>query len=111
MPFLSKSQIRACYAANDPNWNCKEWTNKTRNIKKLPERVKKAMDISFTKIAKELFNPTKSPPVPARIVQQKMIRESKEDKMKGMTPVEYRNELTSRRTGVVQKNRQSNKAV
>jgi len=111
MPFLSKSQLRACYQKKDPDWNCAEWLKKTKNPKKLPERVKKAMVISFSKIAKELFDPIKSPPIPHRVIQQKMIQESKQDKMKGMTPVEYRNELTSRRTGIIQKNKQSNKAI
>ena len=28
MPFISKAQERACYAKNDPNWNCKEFATK-----------------------------------------------------------------------------------
>ncbi len=39
MPFLSKSQRRACYAAHDPNWDCGEWESETPS--NLPERVKK----------------------------------------------------------------------
>ena len=39
MPFVSKSQRRACYAKNDPNWNCEEWEQKTP--KKLPEKKMK----------------------------------------------------------------------
>ena len=35
----------------------------------------------------------------------------KMNKTKGMSPVEYRNELTRRRTGIVQKNIESAKAV
>ena len=111
MPFLSRSQARACFAKNDPDWNCKEWAGKTKSIKKLPERVKKAMFESFTKIAKELFNPKTSPPIPARVIQQQSIQSAKQDKTKGMSPVEYRNEMTSRRTGIISKNRQSNKAA
>ncbi len=111
MPYRSKSQISACYARNDPNWDCKEWAKKTKSIKELPERVKKAMVESFAKIASGLFDPIKSPPVPARVVQQKMIQSAKEEKMGGMSSVEYRNELTSRRTGLLQKNKQSNKAI
>ena len=28
MPFVSKAQERACYAKNDPNWNCEEYAKK-----------------------------------------------------------------------------------
>ena len=28
MPFVNKAQERACYAKNDPNWNCKEYAKK-----------------------------------------------------------------------------------
>jgi len=40
MPFKSKAQRRACYARNDPNWDCGEWESHTKN-KRLPERVTK----------------------------------------------------------------------
>ena len=109
MPFKSKAQQRFMFAKKPEL--AKEFAAKTKNFKDLPERVKKAMAISFSKIAKDLFNPVVSPPVPGRVVQQKMIQASKEEKMKGMTPVEYRNELTSRRTGIVQQNRESNKSA
>jgi hypothetical protein len=39
MPFQSKAQARACFAKNDPDWNCEEWADKT-NFKKLPEKKK-----------------------------------------------------------------------
>ena len=111
MPFRSMNQLRACYSKNDPDWDCKQWAKETKNIKKLPERVKKAMDESFAKIAKELFDPVKSPPVPGQVILQKTIQQAKEEKTKGMSPVQYRNEITARRTGIIQKNKQSNKAV
>ena len=41
MPFKSKAQVRACYAKNDPAWDCDEWAKETKSIKKLPEKVKK----------------------------------------------------------------------
>lgn len=112
MPFLSRSQVRACFAKNDPKWDCHEMARETKNIKKLPEAVKTAMvhiGNPFTKIAKELFDPAKSPPVPAQVIQQEMIESTKMDKRKGMTPVEYRNDLTHRRTGIVQKNTDAKK--
>lgn len=110
MPFKSKSQMRACFAKNDPNWDCKEWAKETKSTKKLPDRIKKAMFSSFSKISKDLFDPRKSPPVPGRVLIQQSINQAKEEKMKGMTPVEYRNELTSRNKGIVQKNKKSNKS-
>jgi len=40
MPFQSKSQARACFAKDDPDWNCEEWAAKT-DFAKLPEKAKK----------------------------------------------------------------------
>jgi len=112
MPFVSQRQRRKCWAMNDPKWDCALFETETPNIDKLPESVKTASLInSFSKIAKELFNPMKTPPVPAREIQKQTIQAAKMDKMRGMTPVEYRNEMTSRRTGVVSRNKQSNKAA
>ena len=31
MPFKNAAQRRACYAKNDPNWNCKEWDKHTKS--------------------------------------------------------------------------------
>ena len=112
MPFVSQRQRRKCWAMNDPKWDCALFEKETPNIDKLPESVKKASLVdNFSKIAKELFNPMKTPPVPAREIQKESIRSAKMDKMRGMSPVEYRNDVTSRRTGIVAKNRQTNKAV
>ena len=44
MPFKSKAQRRACYAKNDPNWDCEEWEESTPDD--LPEKVK-SEEISF----------------------------------------------------------------
>jgi predicted double-glycine peptidase len=38
-PFVSEAQRRACYAKDDPAWDCGEWESKTK--KKLPKKVKK----------------------------------------------------------------------
>jgi len=112
MPFVSQRQRRKCWAMNDPRWDCALFETETPNIDMLPESVKKASLIdSFSKIAKELFNPIKNPPVPAREIQKESIQAAKIDKMRGMTPVEYRNKLTVSRTGIVTRNKQSNKAV
>lgn len=113
MPFRSKSQLRACWAKNDPNWDCHEWAKKTKSTKKLPEAVKKASDKiaqSFSKIAKELFDPTKVPIVPAQIATAEVIRQAKNDKMKGMTPSEYRRNMTKSKSGIVAQNRKTSKA-
>lgn len=42
MPFQSKAQQRKCFAANDPNWDCREWAHATPSIKKLPDHKKPA---------------------------------------------------------------------
>lgn len=38
MPFKSKAQQRACYAKDDPNWDCEEFSAST-DQKNLPEKV------------------------------------------------------------------------
>ncbi len=110
MPFKSKAQMRKCYAMKAKgkagSWDCEEWSDKTKNPKNLPESVKKAAISShFSKIAKEMFDPRKAPPVPEKVKVQQAIEANKQDKMKGMTPVEYRNHLTMKRTGTIQRNR------
>ena len=41
MPFKSKAQWRACFAADDPNWDCREWADSTPSYKELPKKKKK----------------------------------------------------------------------
>jgi hypothetical protein len=45
MPFVSKSQEKACFAKKSrgeaKGWNCEEWAHKT-DYKKLPEHKKEA---------------------------------------------------------------------
>lgn len=113
MPFKSKAQQRKMFWMKShgklPGVDLKEWASKT-DFKHLPERVKESHDLlvpMFSKMAAVLFDPRKNPPVPAQVLQTEMIETAKEDKMKGMTPVEYRNDLTARRTGILQKNRES----
>lgn len=43
-PFVSEAQRRACYAKDDPDWDCEEWESKTES--KLPKR-KKTTENSF----------------------------------------------------------------
>uniref|UniRef100_A0A6C0M1I9 Uncharacterized protein n=1 Tax=viral metagenome TaxID=1070528 RepID=A0A6C0M1I9_9ZZZZ len=38
MPFVSKAQLRACYAKHNKGWNCDEWLAETKNVSCLPER-------------------------------------------------------------------------
>ena len=115
MPFLSQNQRKACFAKNDPNWDCHQWAKETKNMKKLPKKLKKEAELkivkSFQKIAKRLFDPQSSPPVPARLTMNKIIKDEKMKKTNGMSPVEYRNELTRRRTGIIQKNTESAKGA
>jgi len=114
MPFRSKSQMAACFAKDDPDWNCKEWAKKTKNIKRLPEAVKKSSEKTaalFSKIAEDLFDQEKAPMVPAPVLQAKAIREERQSKTKGMTPSEYRRQLTKSRTGIIAKNKQSARLI
>lgn len=37
MPFKSKAQVKACYAAKSPKWDCKKWARETKNMGKLPK--------------------------------------------------------------------------
>lgn len=39
MPFKSKAQVKACYAKNDPRWDCKAWAKETPSIKALPRKL------------------------------------------------------------------------
>ena len=117
MPFKSKSQIRACYAkrarGEAGTWDCEEWSDATKDPKKLPETVKTASKLilpEFIKIAKKLFKPLESPPIPTEIIQRNAIESAKQDKMQGLNPVEYRNEVTSRSKGIVARNKQTSKA-
>ena len=41
MPFKSKAQWRACFAADDPNWDCSEMAHSTPSYKELPKKKKK----------------------------------------------------------------------
>lgn len=115
MPFRSKSQVSACFAQNSPDWDCHKWAKETKNIKNLPKKLKKEADLkitsSFQKIAKALFNPRVSPPVPTREKMKQAIDQEKITKRKGLSPVEYRNQLTRRRSGIVQKNVESAKGA
>src|SRR4051812_5779425 len=37
-PFVSEAQRRACYAQDDPAWDCSEWSAATPKGEKLPEK-------------------------------------------------------------------------
>lgn len=39
-PFVSEAQRRACYAQDDPRWDCHEWSQATKGVK-LPQRITK----------------------------------------------------------------------
>jgi len=44
MPFKSKDQVKACFAQDDPRWNCKKWARETKSIKSLPENLPDKME-------------------------------------------------------------------
>ena len=118
MPFKSESQRRKCYALKAKgragSWDCDEWESVTPKDKKLPEAVDKVAAIltsEFSKIAKKLFNPIVAPPVPIEVEQKNVIESAKQEKMKGMTPIEYRNQLSMKSKGIVARNKQTTKAT
>jgi hypothetical protein len=39
MPFKSKAQMKACYAQNNPKWDCKKWSKETKSLQSLPKRL------------------------------------------------------------------------
>lgn len=41
MPFESKAQMRACYAKQDPRWDCKKWYKDTKKPYKSWPQYKK----------------------------------------------------------------------
>lgn len=52
MPFKSKAQQRACYAKDDPNWNCEEWSEHT-DQDSLPEKKKESSAHQFGQLVAE----------------------------------------------------------
>ena len=116
-PFKSKAQMKFFFAKEKrggfPKGTARQWAHETPDIAALPEHVKNAfLDLKnpFAKIAKLLFNPEKSPPIPIQVQQKDVIEETKKEKTGGKSPVEYRNELTARRTGIIKRHRQTAKA-
>ena len=59
---------------------------------------------SFSKIAKELFDPRKAPPISNEQKSIDAARDVRNMKMKGMSPVEYRRSLTEKNKGVLSRN-------
>lgn len=76
----------------------------------MTENIAQEICKSFQKIAKELFDPKKIPPVPSVVIQKENIDLEKNDVRQGASPSEHRLNLTKSRTGILSKNRQSNKA-
>lgn len=37
MPFKNIAQVKACFAKNDKDWDCKKWIKETPNFKNLPK--------------------------------------------------------------------------
>jgi len=123
MPFQSKAQMRKCFAlkaqGKADGWNCKEWANKTKSIKKLPDKVAifipmvgiEHLTPAFVKLAKAMFNPNNAPPLKPEVILGKKVKEAKQEKNNNSSPVAYRNEVTARTKGVVSRNRQTPQAV
>lgn len=50
MPFVSREQQQACYAKDDPAWDCHEWSQATKG-KKLPSRKSKGGGVKPSPVA------------------------------------------------------------
>ena len=91
MPLKSKAQMRMFFAKEKsgevPKGTAMKWVEETPNIKDLPEHVKKAMYVSFAKIAIGL---KKLPPVPMAIIEQKEAVQAAAEKLKGLSPAAAR---------------------
>lgn len=66
-PFVSEEQRRACYAANDPRWDCSEWEAKTKG--KLPRRKGKRSRVT------NAFRPLKVDPTRSITLRNAFCRE------------------------------------
>jgi hypothetical protein len=111
MPFKSKAQARMFYAKEAkgeiPKGTSKEWSEDT-NFKALPEHVKKAsLNKAFSKIAEALVV---NPPVRPETVKVESLQAVKQDKTKGLSPSEYRRDLTQKRTGMINRHQHTRPA-
>lgn len=59
-PFVSEAQRRACYAADDPDWDCEEWETHTPKGKKLPKRKGKATSNAARRYSPSRVDPTRT---------------------------------------------------
>jgi len=114
MPFKSKAQMRMFYAKEAkgelPEGTAKTWVEHTKNLKNLPEHVKKASD-AFSKIANQLFKPEEAPPIKPEVIQTQQIQETENMKRQGMTPSQYRRSVSARSQGVLAIHRKTPKAL
>jgi hypothetical protein len=69
------------------------------------------MTPSFAKIASRLFDPMSAPPIKPEVATAQQIAAEKDYVRKGMSPVQYRNSLTSRKKNVISANRNTPKVT
>ena len=72
-------------------------------VQYVPDHMKQAIGVEFSKIANKIFTPNNTPPIPTAIVAKREIDAALQEKMQGMTPVEYRNHLTEKNKGILQR--------
>ncbi len=83
MPFVSEEQRRACYAKDDPAWDCKEWEAKTPA--KLPRKVRNRLAFNAKKrrklkpkaAKKASINPLKMDPTRTATLRRKFTTDIK----------------------------------
>jgi hypothetical protein len=113
-PFKSDAQRRWMFAAEDrgevPKGTADRWAKHTKNIKKLPERIKKAnMDYvkNFYKIAKKLLNSKENPLIKPEEKIKLEIDLAKQKKFKGLSPSEKRTQDIKSKNNSFSRNAQS----
>ena len=86
MPFVSRSQVRACYAEKRRNpkstWDCEEWKSETKDEKSLPERLRPSLPERLPrKTSNSKKNPLKKTPKKATSPTLKTRRLKKDEKI------------------------------
>jgi hypothetical protein len=113
-PFKSDAQRKWMFAAEDrgevPKGTADRWAKHTKNIKKLPEYVKKAnMDYvgNFKKIAEKLLSSKENPPIKPEEKIKLGINLAKQKKLKGLSPAEKRTQDVKLKNNSFSRNAQS----
>jgi hypothetical protein len=113
-PFKSDAQRRWMFAAEDrgevPKGTADRWAKHTKNIKKLPEHVKKAnIDYvkNFQKITEKILSLKENPSIKPEEKIKLEIDFAKQKKFKGLSPAEKRTQDVKSKNNSFSRNAQS----